>query len=205
MAASDNHQASGQLNGARPCLTGPALMERVEEEIARAQRHGLALSCLLVGVRDAAATRRVHGEELLERALAYLGLALRREFRRFDRVGRLSGYEHLVVLPGADGARGEMIARRVLARVQAIKLESQGRRGPLAMAVAVATWREGLTADELVAQARAAAGGRTSGQQSAGPYGQQSTGPSEQQSARPYGDQSKGHTPTLPVGPLGFF
>jgi GGDEF domain-containing protein len=175
MAASDNLKDSGQLSATRPCLAGPALRERVEEEIARAERHGTALSCLLVGVRDPARLRRVHGEELLERALAYLGLALRREFRRFDRVGRLSGYEHLVVLPGADGPHGEVIARRVLARVAAIKLESHEQRSSLALSVAVATWRQGLTAAQLIGQARHAAGA-----------------------------PAPGSSP-LPVGPLGFF
>jgi GGDEF domain-containing protein len=179
MAAGDNHYHEA-LKGARPCLSGPALQERVEEEIARAERYGTALSCLLVGVQDAPTVGRVYGQELLESTLAYLGLALRREFRRFDRVGRLSGYEHLVVLPGADGVRGELIARRVLARVQAIKLEAHGQRSSLRMAIAMATWRQGLTAQELIGQARQATG-----------------------RARQVAEPAPADSP-LPVGPLGF-
>ncbi len=70
-------------------------------------RHGTALSCLLLDIADLPALRRAHGELLAERVLAYVELALRRELRRFDRVGRASEGELLVVLPGADApARG---------------------------------------------------------------------------------------------------
>jgi diguanylate cyclase (GGDEF)-like protein len=155
-------------------LTTSTLRERVDEEIARAERHGTSLSCLLVEIEDGPRLQRTHGQQLVERALAYMSLALRREFRRFDRVGRLSAYEHLVVLPGADGARGEAIARRVLTRVRAIKLESNGTREPLRVTVGVATWRQGLGAAEMIAEARQATGRRA---------------PVE---------------PSLPVGPLGF-
>jgi diguanylate cyclase (GGDEF)-like protein len=160
MAADEHNHFQASSKGTGPCLAAPALAQRVDEEIARAERHGTALSCLLVGVEDAPSLRREHGRELFERALAYVGLALRREFRRFDRVGRLSGHEHLVVLPGADGARGEVVARRTLARLRAIKLEVHGERSPLRVSVGIATWRQGLTAGELIAEARQAAGRR---------------------------------------------
>jgi diguanylate cyclase (GGDEF)-like protein len=174
MAASDNKHSQGSSNGAGLSLSADALEQRIDEEIARAERHGTALSCLLVGVEDAPAVERAHGRELLEQALAYVGLALRREFRRFDRVGGLSGHEHLVVLPGADGAHGEVVARRVLARLRAIKLESHGERSPLRVSVGIATWRQGLATQELIAEARQGAGRRAAVESS------------------------------LPVGPLGF-
>ncbi len=174
MVASDKQHSQEPSNGGGRCLNGPALEERMDEEIARAERHHTALSCLLVGVEDAAALARAHGQNLSEQALAYVGLALRREFRRFDRVGGLSGHEYLVVLPGADGARGEVVARRVLARLRAIKIESRGERSPLRVCVGIATWRQGLTAQELIAEARAAGGRRAPVESS------------------------------LPVGPLGF-
>jgi hypothetical protein len=65
----------------------------------------------------------------------------------------------LVVLPGADGPRGEIVARRLLKRLRAIKLQAHdGERRALRMAIGVATWREGMTAETLLEQARAAAG-----------------------------------------------
>jgi diguanylate cyclase (GGDEF)-like protein len=174
MAASDNPNSERPRRRDGECLPSDALTDRVEEEVARAERHRTPLSCLLVGLEDLRAIERAHGQELAEQALAYVAAALRREFRRFDRVGHPSEREFAVVLPGADGARGEIVARRTLSRLRAIKLEVRGERRALQVAVGIATWHEGLTAAQLLAAARTAAG-------------------------RPV----VGNTP-LPSGPLGF-
>lgn len=158
MAATDiqisDSPSSGEL------LPVDVLVERLEEEIARAMRHHTALSCLLVGIEDPAAIERSHGRKFSEQALAYLGLTLRRELRRYDRVGPTSEHDYLVVLPGADGPRGEIVARRALVRVRAIKIEAGDMRKALGVIAGIATWREGQAAQELVAEARAAAGRR---------------------------------------------
>ncbi len=145
------------LRGSIEYLSHDALRERLEEEANRAARHGTALSCLLLDIEDLPALRRAHGEELVERVLAYVELALRRELRRFDRVGRPSEGELLVVLPGADALRGEVVARRVLQRMRSIKLESSGRRRSLRVAAGLASWRTGMSAGALLDEARVAA------------------------------------------------
>ena len=104
-----------------------ALGERLAEEIGRAERHGTPLSCLLVVIDNLDEMAREHGSELLEQTLAYIAGALHRELRRFDRVGMPSDRELLIVLPGADGPRGEMVARRVLERLRTIKVEAEAR------------------------------------------------------------------------------
>src|SRR5437588_4102952 len=129
MVASDTNQshdppAAGQVR----CLSAAELMERLDEEISRAARHGTALSCLLITISNLEGLAREHGEELPERALAYVSSALRRQLRDFDRVGRPSERELLVLLPGADGTRGEIVARRVLERLRTIKIEAGGTR-----------------------------------------------------------------------------
>jgi diguanylate cyclase (GGDEF)-like protein len=157
MAASDFDNSQRPSGGSSEHLSAPALRERLEEEVNRAGRHGTALSCLLIDIEDLRDIQRLHGSELAERALAYVGLALRRELRRFDRVGRLSEDELLVLLPGADGPRGEIVARRVLGRLHAVKLEAGGARRALRVAVGLAVWREGTSVGRLVADTHAAA------------------------------------------------
>jgi diguanylate cyclase (GGDEF)-like protein len=157
MAASDPNPISdppppGQLT----CLSAPALQERLEEEINRAGRHGTPLSCLLVTIGNLEELSREHGSELSEQTFAYVGGALRRQLRRFDRIGRPSDSELLVVLPGADGPRGEIVARRVLERLRTIKVEADGTRRPLRISVGLAAWRADLSGEELIAQTRAA-------------------------------------------------
>lgn len=151
-----------------------ALDERLLEEIGRAERHGTQLSCLLVVVEnleemagegqasDAGTEHRptpseIAVENLREQTMAYIAGALRHEIRRFDRVGMPSGRELLIVLPGADGPRGEMVARRVLDRLRAIKVEARGRREPLRISVGLVAWTANATPSTMLTRARAAA------------------------------------------------
>jgi diguanylate cyclase (GGDEF)-like protein len=160
MAAIDHHPRSNRLPpGEVECLSAPALRERIDEEIVRAERHGTQLSCLLVVIDEFEAVVHEQGTELREQTLSYVAVALGRELRRFDRIGRPSELELLIVLPGADGPRGEMVARRVLDRLRTIKLEAQGARRPLRVSVGLAAWRDESSAEDLLTRTRAAAHG----------------------------------------------
>lgn len=138
-------------------LSASALVNRLEEEVNRAGRHGTALSCLLVAIDELDELAARHGPELRAQALAYAGPALRGELRRFDRVGRPSENELLVILPGADGPRGEIVARRMIDRLRAIKLEVGGVRRSLRVSVGLAAWQQDQSGAQLVEQAREAA------------------------------------------------
>jgi diguanylate cyclase (GGDEF)-like protein len=159
MAASDTTDTDPQLRGAAQIesITASELQERLREEINRAARQDSPLACLLVTIGNLDELTRVHGSDLCERTLAYVGSALRRQLRDFDRIGRPSERELCVILPGADGPRAEAVARRVLERLRTIKIEADGKRRPLRVSVGLAAWREGINDQELLAQARAAA------------------------------------------------
>ncbi len=168
MAASEQDQRSERSSppGSSPAqrlqdqvegLSASALADRLEEEVSRASRHGTALSCLLVAIDELDELSARHGPELRAQALAYAGPALRGELRRFDRVGRPSENELLVILPGADGPRGEIVARRMIDRLRAIKLEVGGVRRSLRVSVGLAAWQRDQSGAQLVEQAREAA------------------------------------------------
>ncbi len=156
MAATDQDHRQPAPRVAQP-LTEEELRERLEEEILRAERHGTQLSCLLVLVDDLEEIGSEQRSELRERTLAYLAEALAQELRRFDRIGRPSARELLVVLPGADGPRGEIVARRLLERTRAIKVEAGGARRPLEITVGLAAWAERMGGEDLIERTRAAA------------------------------------------------
>jgi diguanylate cyclase (GGDEF)-like protein len=158
MAASDSTSSFPPAPaGAFDWPGAPELDARLDEEIGRAERYGTQLSCLLVVVDNLEEMAGEHGGELREQTLAYIAGALRRELRRFDRVGMPSERELLVVLPGADSARGEIVARRVLDRLRAIKVEAKGSRQALRISVGLAAWTANATPATLLARARAAA------------------------------------------------
>jgi diguanylate cyclase (GGDEF)-like protein len=157
MAAIDNNPRTNPPGpDGQEWLAATALDERLDEEVKRAERHGTQLSCLLVVIENLEDLALEHGEELREQTLGYVAAALRGELRRFDRVGRPSEQELLIVLPGADGPHGEMVARRVLDRLRAIKVEARGARRPLRVAVGLAAWQDGVDAEELLSRTRAA-------------------------------------------------
>jgi diguanylate cyclase (GGDEF)-like protein len=158
MAAIDTHSRSqsSPVSG-RAFLDAPELSVRLEEEIHRAERHGTPLSCLLLVIENLQEIAGEHGGELPEQTLTYVGGALGRELRDFDRIGRPSELELLIVLPGADGPRGEIVARRVLDRMRTIKVEAHGTRRPLRVSVGLASWRKDSSGMDLLTRTRAAA------------------------------------------------
>jgi diguanylate cyclase (GGDEF)-like protein len=176
MAASATTNTSSDLEHGEPMdsLSASELNDRLREEISRSERNGTALSCLLVTIGNIEELSREHGGELAERTLAYVASVLRRQMRDFDRIGRPSERELVLVLPGADGPRGEVVARRVLDRLRTIKIEADGKRRPLRISVGLAAWREGVGVEELLSQTRAAAQ-RASGAEA--PSGTVSTSP----------------------------
>jgi diguanylate cyclase (GGDEF)-like protein len=157
MAANDLQRTARTPASPHECLSAIELVARLDEEVNRAGRQRTALSCLLVSLDEVEQLAQAHGEHLPAHALAYLGKTLGRQLRRFDRIGHAAEGELLVVLPGADERRGEIVARRALGRLHAVKIEVDGVRRPLRISVGIAAWREGLTAAQLLSQTRLAA------------------------------------------------
>lgn len=158
MAASDQDTRSQRPSaGTVACLSQSALDRRLAEEINRAGRHGTPLSCLLVTIGNLDELVREHGDGLYEETLTYVARALGSQVRDFDRIGAPSDGELLLLLPGADGPRGEVVARRALQRLRTIKLELDGERRPLSVSVGLAAWRADLSGAELLELARGAA------------------------------------------------
>ena len=128
MAARDAQHSNRAGAAQRECLSSVELAGRLDEEVHRAARQGTLLGCLLVSLEEIEHLSQTYGEDLPAQALAYIATALIRQLRRFDRVGRVSESELLVILPGADERRAEIVARRALGRLHSVKVEVEGRR-----------------------------------------------------------------------------
>jgi diguanylate cyclase (GGDEF)-like protein len=138
-------------------LSATEIAARLEEEVSRASRHQTPLSCLLLSLDEIDELASTSDDTLPAQALAYLADAVGRQLRCFDRVGHASEGELLVLLPGADEQRGEIVARRTLARLHAIKIEAEGQRRPLRVSMGISAWRDGLSAEQLLSHTRLAA------------------------------------------------
>jgi diguanylate cyclase (GGDEF)-like protein len=164
MAAIDHHSRTGSIGSDGPTyLAAAQLSARLDEEVHRAERHGTPLSCLLLVIDNMQEIAREHDSDLPEQTLDYVGGALARELRDFDRIGRPSDHELMIVLPGADEPSGEIVARRVLERLHTIKVEAQGQRRPLRVSLGLASWRKDACSVDLLERTRAATRGRNGG------------------------------------------
>ncbi|MGH2831793.1 MAG: hypothetical protein ACRDK2_03380, partial [Solirubrobacteraceae bacterium] len=65
MAACDHQDESRPPNQTSKRLSGNALLDRLEEEINRAARQGVALSCLLLCLDARREMERAHGQRLM--------------------------------------------------------------------------------------------------------------------------------------------
>jgi diguanylate cyclase (GGDEF)-like protein len=165
MAANEpNPRADASHGQGSEPLAPDALAERLLEEIGRSERHGTELACLLVVIDNLEEIASEHGTNLPEEAFAYVARALQGELRRFDRIGRPNAEELAIVLPGAGGEASETVARRILARLQSVKVEAAGERLALQISVGLAPWRPQMSGEDLLAQARDAAARRPNGE-----------------------------------------
>jgi diguanylate cyclase (GGDEF)-like protein len=82
------------------------LLDRLGEEIARAQRHGRRFALLMFDLDGFKAVNDTHGHAAGDRVLAAVGSRAARSMRVSDVVGRIGGDEFMALLPeaSADGA-----------------------------------------------------------------------------------------------------
>lgn len=96
-------------------LNHSALKERLEVEIARAERNGDALAFAMIDLDYFKKVNDTHGHAAGDRVLRALARLLRERLRRTDIAGRYGGEEFALILPGTDAET----ARRVLEDVRA--------------------------------------------------------------------------------------
>jgi diguanylate cyclase (GGDEF)-like protein len=127
-------------------LNHRAMRRRLDEEIGRATRTGVPLSCLLIDLDDFKLVNDVHGHQAGDETLRAVVQALVGEFRAFDRVARYGGDEFVVILPNAQLDSAAAAASRALERLQ---LGHGGAPG-VAASIGVAEWHARMTTDELL-------------------------------------------------------
>jgi diguanylate cyclase (GGDEF)-like protein len=139
-------------------LTGVANRRRCSDalaaEVARAARHGTALSLVLADLDDFKLVNDVHGHAAGDMVLREFADVLRSTLRETDLAGRWGGEEFLLLLPGTDAAGAAQLAERVrLAFTERAMLTSDGAPLAVTCSFGVAQHRAGEDEDELTAAA----------------------------------------------------
>jgi diguanylate cyclase (GGDEF)-like protein len=124
-----------------------ALRDRLEAELARAERSGGTVACIMLDIDLFKQLNDTYGHELGDRVLVQLADLLRREQRTMDVLARLGGEEFVVVLP-ETGLRGARIyAERILRRVGAATFGSAVHPVQITVSLGIATFPDERVTD----------------------------------------------------------
>ncbi|MDZ4251868.1 MAG: diguanylate cyclase [Sulfuritalea sp.] len=88
-------------------------MSLAEQELARTQRYGGALSVFMMDLDHFKVVNDTYGHQTGDLVLQKLGSLCREALREFDSVGRIGGEEFAVILPQTDGSRALEVAERL--------------------------------------------------------------------------------------------
>ncbi|MFW6163883.1 MAG: GGDEF domain-containing protein [Planctomycetota bacterium] len=130
---------------------GSLLYRRLDEEVARAARHGLPLCCVVFRMDggavldDAAAQRLTRAATLLARRIC----------RQSDVVAAM-GPGCFGVVANASGQGARVLARSVAAELDALDFLLEGQRVPIEVRYGLSCLSEPMTAREMLEEARAA-------------------------------------------------
>ncbi|WP_243546229.1 sensor domain-containing diguanylate cyclase [Pseudodesulfovibrio tunisiensis] len=117
-------------------------IELARRELARNQRHGGALSLLMVDVDHFKSVNDSHGHDVGDQALQTLASVFCASVREIDVIGRFGGEEFVILLPGSGRMDACFVADRIRAAVRDEIVPT--RDGPLQLSVSigVTSWSE---------------------------------------------------------------
>ncbi len=144
-------QTAARTDSLTGLLNHGAVHAKARDEIARAQRSGEPLCCLLADLDNFKPINDQHGHLAGDRILKEIAAKLTEEFRAYDGIGRFGGDEFLVVLPGLTEEEADQAAARFQDAVAAAR--PMGNAAALTTSVGIARWHEPLMAAELIDRA----------------------------------------------------
>lgn len=121
--------------------------ERLENEIARAQRREGPLAVVMLDVDHFKQVNDLHGHEAGDRVLRQLCQRLGARLRRIDVLCRLGGEEFIVLCPDTNLEQAHKLAEALW---QSLLREEMPGVGVVTASFGCAGWREGETADALL-------------------------------------------------------
>jgi two-component system cell cycle response regulator len=124
------------------------LQARLREEIARCQRYGGSVSCLVVDVDRLQQVNDRHGQPAGDLALREIAGRIESQVRASDAAARIGSDEFGIVLPSTDGLQAVPLARRILAAVSRNPVGlGDGVERPLTISMGIATLEPDRSAD----------------------------------------------------------
>lgn len=129
------------------------MMERVEAEVASAERQNRPLSLILVDIDHFKAINDSLGHDAGDRVLIEMSRALSRELRAYDVCARWGGEEFMILLPDTPGSGALRVAERLCRNMRTLPYMGLPADTRVTVSVGVAEYRMGSSLGELIKRA----------------------------------------------------
>ena len=115
------------------------LLERVEQELARAAAQGSSTSLVMMDIDHFKSVNDTYGHPAGDAVLRDVAAIVRRSVRDVDVCGRYGGEEFVVLLPQTDLPGAVLVAERIREAVAAKPFELRGEQRKITISLGVAT------------------------------------------------------------------
>lgn len=116
----ENHAVFDKLTG---FLNRAAFMRQSAGELERSRRASMPMSLIALDIDNFKVINDKFGDEMGDNVLKVVAQAIREKSRPYDCIGRWTGDEFVLALPGVIGADAERIAERIIAGVRGTRIE----------------------------------------------------------------------------------
>jgi two-component system cell cycle response regulator len=137
-------------------LSRRAILEKLEEELARSGRHGDLLAAGMCDIDHFKQVNDTYGHQTGDDVLVGLAQILNESLRPYDSAGRVGGEEFLVVVPMKAKTDFETLFDRLCLRVAESKMTTRSGVLSITLSIGVACAGAGSTADQILEAADAA-------------------------------------------------
>jgi diguanylate cyclase (GGDEF)-like protein len=103
-------------------LNAIAWEQLAQRELSRSTRDNLTVAILIIDLDRFKSVNDVYGHLAGDVVLREIGRCLTAELRDYDTVGRFGGEEFVALLPGINAAEAAVIAERVRARINTLRM-----------------------------------------------------------------------------------
>jgi diguanylate cyclase (GGDEF)-like protein len=128
------------------------LEARLEEEMARSERHGTPLACVMLDLDHFKTINDSFGHSVGDTVLRDVACILRRHIRKSDLAIRYGGEEFVLVLFSTDAESARIVAERVRSDVEEHVMKSGNQTLRLTVSVGIASFpdKEARSVDDLM-------------------------------------------------------